>query len=136
MVRLLLFLLAGALAARPDVAPQPVPVTYEAFALRFGILPAFPVSGLVADADQSRTIDVPVMVWLLKGSNGRRVLIDSGFYRQKFVDRWKVREFRTPAAASEAAGVKPDAAVEPTATVSSPGPPTTRVKLPAPVVCR
>jgi len=112
MVRLLLFLLAGALAARPDVAPQPVPVTYEAFALRFGILPAFPVSGLVAGADQSRTIDVPVMVWLLKGSNGRRVLIDSGFYRQKFVDRWKVREFRTPAAASEAAGVKPDAVTD------------------------
>jgi glyoxylase-like metal-dependent hydrolase (beta-lactamase superfamily II) len=36
------------------------------------------------------------------------VLIDSGFYRQKFLDQWKPRDFRTPAAAVEAAGVKPD----------------------------
>lgn len=108
-MRLLLVFLVGALASQPDIYPPPAPVTYEALALRFGILPAFPVASLVAGADRSRTIDVPVMVWLLKGSNGRQVLIDSGFYRQKFVERWRVREFRTPAAASEAAGVKPDA---------------------------
>jgi len=111
-MRLLLVLLVGALASPPDRFPQPVPVTYEAFALRFGILPAFPVAGLVAGADRSRTIDIPVMVWLLKGSNGRQVLIDSGFYGQKFVERWKVRDFRTPAAASESAGVKPEAVTD------------------------
>ena len=85
------------------------PVTYEAFAVRFGILPAFPVSGLVAGAERGRTLDIPVMVWLLKGSNGRNVLVDSGFYRQKFLDQWKPRDFRTPAAAVQAAGVAPDA---------------------------
>jgi glyoxylase-like metal-dependent hydrolase (beta-lactamase superfamily II) len=106
MMRLLLLLLVGAFAWQPGVSRPPASVTYEAFALRFGILPAFPVSGLVAGADRSRSIDVPVMVWLLKG-NGRQVLIDAGFYRQKFVERWKVRGFRTPAAASDAAGVKP-----------------------------
>jgi glyoxylase-like metal-dependent hydrolase (beta-lactamase superfamily II) len=112
MMRLLLALLLSALAALPDISPQPPPVTYDALALRFGILPAFPVSGLVAGADPSRAIDIPVMVWLLKGSNGRQILIDAGFYRQKFVERWKVREFRTPAAAAEAAGVKPDAVTD------------------------
>jgi glyoxylase-like metal-dependent hydrolase (beta-lactamase superfamily II) len=81
--------------------------TYEVYAIRFGVLPAFRVSGLVAGADPSRTLDIPVMVWLLKGSNGRRVLVDSGFYRQKFVDRWKVRGFRSPADAVAAAGVAP-----------------------------
>ena len=86
----------------------PAPVTYEAFAVRFGILPAFSVSGLVAGADRERKLDIPVMVWLLKGTNGRTVLIDSGFYRQKFLDQWKPREFRTPAAALEAFGVKPE----------------------------
>lgn len=85
------------------------PVTYDAFAVRFGILPAFPVSSLVAGADRDRRLDIPVMVWLLQGSNGRKVLIDSGFYRQKFIDQWKPRDFRTPAAAVAAAGVAPEA---------------------------
>lgn len=83
-------------------------VTYEVYAVRFGVLPAFRVSGLVAGADPSRTLDIPVMLWLLKGSDGRRILVDSGFYRQKFVDRWKVRAFRSPAEAVAAAGVAAD----------------------------
>jgi glyoxylase-like metal-dependent hydrolase (beta-lactamase superfamily II) len=82
---------------------------YEAYAVRFGILPAFPVSSLVAGADRARRLDIPVMVWLLKGGNGHTVLIDAGFYRQKFLDQWHPRDFRSPAAAVEAAGVKPDA---------------------------
>ena len=65
-------------------------VTYDAYAVRFGILPAFSVSGLVAGADRDRKLDIPVMVWLLKGSNGRNVLIDSGFYRQKFLDQYRL----------------------------------------------
>src|SRR5579859_4089307 len=83
-------------------------VVYDAYAIRFGILPGFPVSSLVAGGDRTRRIDIPVMVWLLKGSNGRQVLVDSGFYRQQFLDQWKPQSFRTPAAAVEAAGVKPD----------------------------
>jgi glyoxylase-like metal-dependent hydrolase (beta-lactamase superfamily II) len=94
-----------------QVAPQgsaPAAVTYEAYAVRFGILPAFSVAGLVAGAERGRTLDIPVMVWLLKGSNGRVVLVDSGFHHQKFLDQWKPRDFRSPAAAVEAAGVKPE----------------------------
>ncbi len=88
--------------------PEPGAVTYDAYAVRFGILPAFSVAGLVAGAERGRTLDIPVMVWLLKGSNGRMVLVDSGFHHQKFLDQWKPRDFRTPAAAVEAAGVKPE----------------------------
>jgi glyoxylase-like metal-dependent hydrolase (beta-lactamase superfamily II) len=104
--------LSCALAIQPAPAtqnPAPGPVVYQAYAIRFGILPGFPVSSLVAGADRSRKIDVPVMVWLLEGSNGRKVLVDSGFYRPQFLDQWKPQNFRTPAAAVEAAGVKPDA---------------------------
>ena len=104
---LVLCCLLAAHAARP--AQTPGAVTYDAFAIRFGILPAFPVSSLVAGAGRERTLDIPVMIWLLKGSNGRNVLVDSGFYRQKFLDQWKPREYRTPAAAVAAAGVSPDA---------------------------
>ncbi|HEX6976521.1 MAG TPA: N-acyl homoserine lactonase family protein [Vicinamibacterales bacterium] len=88
-------------------APQPA-VTYEVYAIRFGVLPAFPVSGLVAGVPRGRTLDIPVMVWLLKGSNGRNVLVDSGFYRQKFLDQWKPRDFRSPADAVKAAGLAPE----------------------------
>jgi len=95
-------------ASAPQNAAQSANV-YEAYAIRFGILPGFSVSGLVAGADRSRKLDIPVMVWLLKGSNGHQVLVDSGFYRQQFLDQWKPQNFRTPAAAVEAAGVKPDA---------------------------
>src|SRR5262245_30471422 len=99
------------LLTQAPAAPVATP-NYEAYAVRFGILPAFSVAGLVARADRSRKLDIPVMVWLLKGSNGRTVLFDSGFYRQQFLDQWKPRNFRTPAAAVEAAGVKPDAVTD------------------------
>ena len=104
------FVLSIALASLLPAAAQSV--TYEAYAVRFGILPAFSVAGLVAGAERSRTLDIPVMIWLLKGSNGRQVLIDSGFHHQKFLDQWKPRDFRTPAAAVEAAGVSPDAVTD------------------------
>ena len=98
MLRTAMLILLLAVAQAPAQ-----PVTYDAFAVRFGILPAFSVSGLIAGADRERKLDIPVMVWVLKGSNGRVVLIDSGFYRQTFLDywqnpspAWKVRSARAP----------------------------------------
>jgi glyoxylase-like metal-dependent hydrolase (beta-lactamase superfamily II) len=84
------------------------PVVYEAYAVRFGVLPQFRVSGLISGADPARRLDIPVMVWLLKGSNGKRILVDSGFYRQKFLDQWKPQNFHSPADAVAAAGVRPE----------------------------
>jgi glyoxylase-like metal-dependent hydrolase (beta-lactamase superfamily II) len=78
------------------------------YAIRFGVIPQFAVSGLVAGADPARKLDIPVMVWLLKGADGHRVLVDSGFYRRKFVDSWKVQNFRSPADALAASGVTAD----------------------------
>jgi glyoxylase-like metal-dependent hydrolase (beta-lactamase superfamily II) len=109
LVSLLACMATSGPASAPGYSAQSAAASYEAFAVRFGILPAFSVSGLVAGADRARKLDIPVMVWLLKGSNGRQVLVDSGFYRQKFLDQWKPRDFRSPAAAVEAAGVKPEA---------------------------
>lgn len=66
--------------------------TYEVYAVRFGTFPDFGVAGLVAGADRARRMDIPVMVWVVKGA-GRVVLVDAGFYRERFVQQWKVREF-------------------------------------------
>jgi len=101
-------LAAGLVASAGIPAQLPAKPAYEVYAIRFGTLPQFRVSGLVAGADGARTLDIPVMVWLLKGSDGKRILVDSGFHQQKFVDRWKVQNFRSPADAVAAAGVKAD----------------------------
>jgi glyoxylase-like metal-dependent hydrolase (beta-lactamase superfamily II) len=49
-----------------------------------------------------------MMVWLLRGSDGRNVLVDAGFYREKFFKQWKVRDFVSPERAVARAGVKPE----------------------------
>ena len=109
MTRSILFIATAAACLAHALVAQPAqPVSYEAFAVRFGTLPQFRVSGLIAGADPSRRLDIPVMVWLLKGSDGKRVLIDSGFYRQKFLDQWKPQDFRSPSDAVAAAGVRPE----------------------------
>ncbi len=82
--------------------------TYEIYAVRFGQLPQFPLSGLVAGSDKDTKLDIPVMLWVLKSIDGRIVLVDSGFYEEKFVTRWQVQNFSTPAAAVARLGVAPD----------------------------
>ena len=96
------------LACLLGLLPQDGTVSYQVFAVRFGTIPQFPVSSLIAGAEPSRRLDIPVMVWLARGTNGRNVLIDSGFHQQKFVEQWKVRDFRSPADAVRSAGVTPE----------------------------
>jgi glyoxylase-like metal-dependent hydrolase (beta-lactamase superfamily II) len=99
--------LAALLALIPGVwGSQPAPV-YDVYAIRYATIPGFPVRGLVAGADTSRRMDIAMMVWLLRG-NGRTVLVDAGFYRDKFVQRWKPVDFIQPSEAVARAGVKPE----------------------------
>ena len=81
--------------------------TYEVSAIRFATLPAYPVRSLVAGAEQGRSMDLAMMVWLIKGS-GRVVLVDAGFYRDRLVLRWKPRDFVRPSEAVAAAGTPAD----------------------------
>src|SRR6476620_3848389 len=83
------------------------PPNYEVYAVRYASLP-FRVSGLIAGADTSRRLDIAMMVWLLKGPNGRNVLVDAGFYREPFMARWKPVDFAKPSDAVAKAGVKPE----------------------------
>ncbi|MBV9492960.1 MAG: N-acyl homoserine lactonase family protein [Acidobacteria bacterium] len=93
------FLLAAALAL--PLFGQ----TYEVLAVRYGIIPDFPVAELVKGAEPDRKLDIAMMVWLVRG-NGRTVLVDSGFYRPQFFKSWKLNAFRRPDEAVAAAGVK------------------------------
>ena len=104
-IAIVLALLAGlTISARPVAPPE-----YEVYAVRYATLPAFRVSGLIAGADTSRRLDIAMMVWLLKGPDGRNVLVDAGFHRDNFIQRWRPKDFTTPAEAVARAGVKPEA---------------------------
>ena len=97
----------SAVAARPSRAPQ-----WRISAIRYATIPAFPVRALVAGADSTRTLDIAMMFWLLEGPGGRRVLVDAGFYRQKFLDAWKPADFVPPSEALARSGVPPDSVTD------------------------
>ena len=84
------------------------PPAWQVYAIRYATLPKFPVSALVTGADTTRTLDIAMMFWLLREPGGRRVLVDAGFYRQKFLDAWKPADYRRPADAVQSFGIAPD----------------------------
>jgi len=86
--------IAALLCVVGTAAAQATP-QYEVYAIRFASIP-FRVAGLVAGADTSRRLDIAMMVWLLKGPNGRNVLVDAGFYRDAFLTRWRPEDFVKP----------------------------------------
>jgi glyoxylase-like metal-dependent hydrolase (beta-lactamase superfamily II) len=99
----LIWLAAAAIAcAQNSKKPQ-----YEVYAVRYATLADFPVSALIQGADPARKLDIAMTIWLVKG-NGRNILVDSGFYREQFLKRWKPKDFMKPAEAVAALGVKPE----------------------------
>jgi glyoxylase-like metal-dependent hydrolase (beta-lactamase superfamily II) len=110
---LLAISLAGACSASHSAAgtatttAAPRAGKYDVWAIRYGTLPRFRMSGLIQGADTSRRLDIAMMVWLIRG-NGRNVLLDAGFYRQPFMDRYKPIDYATPAQAVARAGVQPE----------------------------
>ncbi len=99
------WLLAG---ADPESAAAAGAPAWQVYAIRYATIPAFPVRALVAGADSTRTLDIAMMFWLLKGPDGRCVLVDAGFYRRKFLDAWKPAGFVRPSEALDRFGVPPD----------------------------
>jgi glyoxylase-like metal-dependent hydrolase (beta-lactamase superfamily II) len=107
----LLTLSVGIAASGPPQAAQQgsaPPVVYEVYAIRYGTIPDFSLASLVAGADRTERLDIPLMVWLLKGSDGRVVLVDSGFFRDNLVAQWKVRDFVRPSDGVARLGIKPE----------------------------
>jgi glyoxylase-like metal-dependent hydrolase (beta-lactamase superfamily II) len=86
------------------VAQSPL---YEVHAVRFATV-GFQVSSLVAGAERGRSIDIAFMVWVAKGG-GHTVLVDAGFYRDKFITQWKPQNYVRPSEALTAGlGIKPE----------------------------
>ena len=107
-----LAVIAGILAAygacsRAGSLPA-APPRYEIYAVRYGTLERFPVAALVAGADTGRREDIALMVWLARSPDGRNVLVDAGFYRDKFLRRWRPAAYERPSAALARLGLRPE----------------------------
>ncbi len=102
---------AAAAVSSGTTPARPAPV-YEVYAIRYASIKDFKVSSLVAGADTSRRLDIAMMVWLMKGQDGRIVLMDAGFKRDDLIKRWKPTDYVTPAAALERLGVRPEAVTD------------------------
>src|SRR4051812_36345217 len=81
---------------------------YEVYAVRFATLTNFPVSSLVAGADRSRRMDIAMMLWVLKGLDGRIAVVDSGFHRDRYFTQFSVKDYIRPSEAIAPLGIKPD----------------------------
>jgi glyoxylase-like metal-dependent hydrolase (beta-lactamase superfamily II) len=99
-----------ALAALIPLTPAPRPA-YSVYAIRFATEASYPTRFLVAGADSARRTPLAFTVWALLGE-GRTVLVDAGFYRDKFIDRWKPEGYTRPSEAITAIGIKPESVTD------------------------
>src|SRR5579864_11653 len=99
--------LAGIACALDAVTPRlrAAADTYEVYAVRFATIANFPVSSLVAGADRARRLDIAMTIWVLKGTDGRIALVDSGFHRDQYFKQYTVRDFVKPSEAIAPLGI-------------------------------
>ena len=103
---LLLGAAPGMAASPPGGGPAAPP--WRIYALRYATVHDFPIHELVVGADTTRKGDIAMMFWLLDGPPGRHVLVDAGFYNQKFLDSWKPADFVKPSDVVTRFGLSPD----------------------------
>jgi len=81
---------------------------FEVYAVRFATIANFRVSSLVAGADPDRRLDIAMMIWLLKGADGRVAIVDSGFHREQYFSQFSVKDYIKPSDAIAPLGVRAD----------------------------
>jgi glyoxylase-like metal-dependent hydrolase (beta-lactamase superfamily II) len=108
--------LTGAVAVsglpRSATAQAPTGPRYQTYGVRFAKIFGVPTHYLVLGADTSRRSELAYIVWVLKGSGpgagGHTVLLDAGFYRDRFLTRWKPADFVKPSEAVARVSVRPE----------------------------
>jgi glyoxylase-like metal-dependent hydrolase (beta-lactamase superfamily II) len=80
---------------------------YSIQAIRYATVPRFPLSGLMMGAPEDQTVDIAMVVWLVRGG-GHNVLFDTGFHRDKWMKEFTITDFLRPDEAVALAGVRPE----------------------------
>lgn len=68
---------------------------YKIEAVRYGVIPQFPVAALVVGAPQEEKLDIPLVFWIIRGDD-RNILFDCGFYRETWKEMFHVTEYVRP----------------------------------------
>lgn len=77
MKKLILFIL---LVLLTSVIASSQTVNYEVYALKFAVGGyALPISGFAMNASGNDSVKIVFMIWLVKGDNGKNILVDAGF---------------------------------------------------------
>ncbi|MGB9004844.1 MAG: N-acyl homoserine lactonase family protein [Candidatus Aminicenantales bacterium] len=84
----------------------PATPEYSIEAIRYGTIRQFPVSGLVLGAPGDEKLDIALMFWLIRGQ-GRNILVDTGFHREKWFKIFNITDFIRPDEAVRQAGLDP-----------------------------
>src|SRR5436190_4208592 len=82
---------------------------YEVYAVRFANVP-YAESSLVAGAARGPQVDIAFTIWpIVDTSSGRVILVDAGFYRDKFIASWKPQDYVRPSVALQSGlNIPPD----------------------------
>ena len=108
-----LLLLLAACACAPRATPDGASAAgaasqHTVFAVRYATLPQYPVRSLVVGADPARRLDLAMMVWVIRGVPGSTVLVDAGFYREKFITQRRPGRLVSPSQAPARLGARPE----------------------------
>lgn len=95
----------------PVLATQAQSEHYQVYALRFASMGyRCPTSYWATGPSKTDTVDIEFMVWLIKGSNGKNILVDAGFRRDmihaKDAEEFKIKNYRRPDSALSKLGLK------------------------------
>jgi len=85
---------------------------YEVYAVRFATIANFRVANLVAGADPARRMDIAMMIWVLKGIDGRVAIVDSGFDREQYFRQFAFKDYIKPSDAIAPLGLKPESVTD------------------------
>ncbi len=80
---------------------------YSIQAIRYANSPGDPVNSMVMGAPEGEKIDSVYALWLIRG-DGRNILFDSGFHRDRWFKLWTVEDYLRPDDAVRLAGLEPE----------------------------
>jgi glyoxylase-like metal-dependent hydrolase (beta-lactamase superfamily II) len=112
MMRRTFFFVLGTVAAIGGLSgaseQSEKPPVYEVYAVRYASAPGCPVAYLVKGADPARKVDLAMTFWVLKGPDGRIILVDAGCYRPSLLKSYGMADFTRPDKALERLRIKPE----------------------------